>query len=119
MTEIQKEAIAAIEAAQKKQKERSAPWMVGEQLKDICRKEPASAELMLHDINGAGMGLADAEKKIKEHADKNRVGKFACVTPTEADGILREFYGLPYPDAQTAEAPKKDSGVIDLMDFLV
>lgn len=33
------QAIQAIEEQQKQVKERSAAWMVGEQLKDICRRE--------------------------------------------------------------------------------
>lgn len=43
----QTDAIQAIEAQQAKVKPRSPPqWMVGEQLKDICRREPRSAELI-------------------------------------------------------------------------
>lgn len=117
MTDIQRDAIAAISAAQNKVTARSAPWMVGEQLKDICSHEPASAELILRDITGEGMGLADAERKIKEHADAHRVGRFACVTPAEADQILRTFYGLP-PAGAAAEAKEDDAGIIDLLDFL-
>ena len=30
--------------AQQKGKENTAPWMVGEQLKDICRADPGCAE---------------------------------------------------------------------------
>ena len=36
-------AIELLEEQQRKLKERSAPWMVAEQLKDICRREPHSA----------------------------------------------------------------------------
>lgn len=42
----QTDAIQAIEAQQAKVKPRSPQWMVGEQLKDICRREPRSAELI-------------------------------------------------------------------------
>ena len=48
----QTEAIQAIEAQQAKVTARSPQWMVGEQLKDICRREPRSAELLAQDLKG-------------------------------------------------------------------
>lgn len=95
MTEYQEKAIAAIEAQQAKVKERSPQWMVGEQLKDICRMEPHSAELIAQDLQVKEMGIVEAEKKLKTFADSHKAGGFACVIPAEADRILREFYGLP------------------------
>ena len=123
MNEMQKQAITAIEAAQKAAKERTAPWMVGEQLKDICRREPACAELILADLGQKGMGLADAEKKIKAFADKNRTGSFACVTPDEADRILRGFYGLPDAAAEPGPVPEpkarpETGNVVSIFDYL-
>lgn len=119
------EALRAIEAQQKEVKERSPQWMVGEQLKDICRAEPASAELIAQDLAAKEMSITEAEKKIKAFADKHKTGNFACVMPMEADRILREFYGLPKRDGDQAPvimqetAPvKKAGGVIDLSDFL-
>lgn len=119
------EALRAIEAQQKEVKERSPQWMVGEQLKDICLAEPASAELIAQDLTVKEMSITEAEKKIKAFADKDKTGNFACVTPMEADRILREFYGLPKrgggETAVIAQVPvpvKKASGVIDLSDFL-
>lgn len=113
------QAIHAIEEQQRKVKERSAPWMVGEQLKDICRREPKSAELICQDLQNESMSIVEAEKKIKAFADKNKTGNFACVTPMEADRILREFYGLPKEDdAQAAPAPSGNAP-INIMDFLM
>ena len=89
------DALRAIEAQQKEVKEFSAPWMVGEQLKDICRAEPAAAELILQDLSVKEMSITEAEKKIKAWDDEHRTGNFACVTPMQAEKILREFYGLP------------------------
>lgn len=94
---IVEQVIAAISKQQEKVKARSAPWMVGEQLKDICRREPASAELICKDLEVEEMSITAAEKKIKAFADANKTGNFACVTPMEAERILREFYGLPEP----------------------
>ena len=113
---VQEEAIRAIEAQQAAVKERSPQWMVGEQLKDICRREPRSAELLAQDLAVEDMSITKAEQKIKAFADKHKTGNFACVTPVEADRILREFYGLPAAGepVQTINA----GGVIDLADFL-
>lgn len=127
---IQEEAIRAIEAQQAEVKPRSPQWMVGEQLKDICRREPKSAELIAQDLKVADMSITAAEKKIKAFADKHKTGNFSCVTPGEAEDILRKFYGLPKPEDGQAEpgpipipspspAPPFAGGkVVDLMDFL-
>ena len=109
-------AIAAIEAQQEKVKPRSPQWMVGEQLKDICRREPASAELIAQDLKQPAMSITEAEKKIKAYADKHRTGNFSCVTLSEAERILREFYGLPEPDA--VPAPAAGPKMVDIADFL-
>ena len=110
-------AIQLIEKQQKEVKERSAPWMVGEQLKDICRWEPKSAELIFQDLQNEAMSIVEAEKKIKAFSDKN-VGKEKCfcVTPAEAEDILREFYGLG-KEEMPAPVPGR-SKAINLMDFL-
>ena len=115
----QTEAIRAIEAQQAKVKDRPPQWMVGEQLKDICRREPRSAELLAQDLKVYGMSITAAENKIKAYADSRKTGNFSCVTPMEADRILREFYGLPEPSAApppTDDPPERK--IIDLSDFL-
>lgn len=123
-------AIAAIEEQQAGVKARSPQWMVGEQLKDICRHEPGCAELIYQDLQVEKMSITEAEKKIKAFADKNKVGNSSCVTPMEAERILREFYGLPErfddggtPDRgeESQETEARNSGnrrVLDLADFL-
>ena len=58
MTEFQEKAILAIEAQQAKVTARSPQWMVGEQLKDICRMEPGSAELIAQDLENETMSRA-------------------------------------------------------------
>ena len=111
------DAVAAIET--QRPKEHGAVWMVGEQLKDMLRAEPHLADLLMNDLSGGGMTLVDAEKKIAEQARKNRVGNCGCVTPAEAEDILRKFYGLP-PRGQAMEQTEKAAKgvVIDLADFL-
>ena len=95
--------------------ERTAVWMVGEQLMDILRREPELQEIAEQDLQREGMTLADCEKKIKAYADKHKTGNFACVSGAEAEDIIREFYGLHH----SAAAPARERGiVVDLADFL-
>ena len=116
-------AVKAIEEQQAKVKNRSPQWMVGEQLKDICRNEPASAEFIFQDLQQETMSITAAEKKIKAYADAHKTGNFACVTPLEADRILREFYGLqqagePAPTSVPECKPQTTGNTINLLDFL-
>ena len=125
---IQEDAIRAIEAQQAKVQAHSPQWMVGEQLKDICRHEPKSAELIVQDLQVEAMSITAAEKKIKAFADKHKTGSFSCVTPMESDKILRDFYGLPEPGSAPEPVPepvpappppaKPEKKFVDLMDFL-
>lgn len=104
--------------------EGTVPFMVGEQLKDICKGDARAAELILQDLDVEAMSLTNAEKKIKAYADGHRKGNFSCVPPDVADKILREFYGLPQSDAaeveRKQEAPAEAPGkIVNLADFLV
>ena len=122
MNEWYEQVKSKIEAQQAEVKKRSPQWMVGEQLKDICRMEPRSAELIAQDLENEAMSITAAEKKIKAYADKHKTGNFSCVSPAEAGRILREFYGLP--DAADAladpELPPRSTAnkLVDLADFL-
>lgn len=111
------EVYALIEAQQKKVQEGSAPWVVGEQLKEIALREPASAELLAQDLTVEAMSIVAAEKKIKAYADKHRTGNFAYVSPQVAEGILREFYGL----SKVGEAPAQQvaPATFDLTEYLM
>jgi len=105
---------ALIKIAAQQGEEDTPVWMVGEQLKDICRSEPQSAELVAQDLDVSEMSLAECEKKIKAYADKHRKGNYACVVPSVAENIIREFYGLA---TAPAEQPAADT-VISLLDLL-
>lgn len=119
MNEEVGKAIRMIEEQQAKAKPRTPQWMVGEQLKDICRREPKSAELIAQDLQVKEMSIFEAEKKIKAFADKNRTGNFACVTPVEAEQILREFYGLENPEFREEPEPQKEtSKIVSIFDLL-
>ena len=110
-------AMSMLEEQQSKVQARSPQWMVGEQLKDICRQEPHCAELIAQDLENPAMSITEAEKKIKAFSDAHKIGNFGCVTPAEADRILREFYGLPSPGDEQ-EAPSAGAPVLSLADFL-
>ena len=103
---------------QQKGRENTAPWMVGEQLKEIAEREPVSAGILLNDLQVKTMSIVEAEKQIKAYADKHKKGNCFCVTPIVAEGILREFYGLPKRGGKIAEAKSADDGYIDLEAFL-
>lgn len=122
------DAIEMIESMQKG-KENTPAWMVGEQLKDLCRLAPKNAELIATDLEQKSMSLEAAAGKIKELADekhKKNKGSCICVTPIEAENVLRKFYGLPeIVDGDSGRAKLTPTGdeasggeVIDLADFL-
>ena len=89
------------------------------QLKEICR-DAACAELVAKDLDVKGMGLPDCAAKIKAYADKHRVKGSSCVcVPLDvAEGIIREFYGLPGRGQEAAPQLAPKSGFLDLEDFL-
>ena len=101
-----------------KGKENTAPWMVGQQLKDICRREPHCESIVLEDLENPDMSLEKCERKIKAWADKQkRNGNCVCVAPNVAEGIIRKFYGLGEAGQAQAEAPKK-AKILSLEDIL-
>lgn len=106
-------------AALQKGLEGTDAWVVGEQLKEIC-ENPACAELVEKDLEAEGMGLKDCAAKIKAYADKHRKGNFAYVSPATAEGIIREFYGLPGKEEkpEKAENTKRSAEILNLEDFL-
>ena len=106
-----------IEQQQAKLDETEPAWMVGEQLKDICRADTASAAILAEDLTSEAMSLTKAAAELKRYADQNKKGRCFCITPKVAEGILRKFYGLPDAGAAEPEKPKK-TGVIDLFSFV-
>lgn len=115
-------------AAQQKGKENTAPWMVGEQLKEICSREPLAAELVDKDLDVKEMSLEECEKKIRKWADSHKKGNCAVVPPNVAEKIIREFYGIPMagknnPSAAATAAPLAQGGqgsgeIVDFTAFL-
>ena len=93
--------------------------MIGEQLKEIAAREPRCAEILEKDLTVKEMSLEAAERKLQEYADKNHgSAKAFCITPIVAEGILRDFYGLPKRDEAEPEPETPKEGYIDLSSFL-
>lgn len=91
--------------AQQVGRECTPVYMVGQQLKDICREDPHCAEVVAQDLQNKSMSLDNCEKKIKAWADaQKRKGNCVCVPPDVAEKIIREFYGLPERAAEKAVA---------------
>ena len=112
--------IVKIETMQKG-KEGLPEYNIGEQLKDIARAEPASAELIDQDLDKEGMALADVAKAFQKYADeenKKSKSKCVCITPLVAEGLIRKFYGLPDRGAVPAVEKSKEENLLDLSDFI-
>lgn len=100
--------------------EYSAPWMVAEQLMEICRREPESAALIAQDLDNPEMGIVQAEGQIKAYADsrKPKGAGCVCVSPAQAEEVLRHFYGLPGRDVPPKPIELPAGLGLSLSDFL-
>lgn len=106
---------------QQKGKEGEPSYMVGEQLKDICRREPESGAMIEKDLDT--ITLDTVANKLKARADElhqKQKGNCVCITPMEAERIIREAYGLPGAEQMEAQEQQKkaDPDFLDLADFL-
>ena len=109
-----------IEIITKQQKghENEPIFMIGEQLKEIVEREPHLADILEKDLETPGMKLSDAAARLKKYSDENRKGATCfCISSKVAEGILREFYGLPKAEELKKESPQP-TGFIDLGTFL-
>lgn len=110
-----------IRKQQKKLYEYSPEYLVGEQILDMVKKDPQAAQIILADMQAAGMGLCQCEKQIKKFADAHKKGSCVCVPPAKAEEIIREYYKLPKPeqrDENTQQGKPKGGIAINLADFL-
>lgn len=98
-------------------KENTAPYYVGEQLKDIIRNNPQAAEIVGQDLKIKEMSIVECEKKIKAYADKHKTGNFAFVSPQAAEKIICEFYGIS-ATAPAAEQSKTADKIVTLADLI-
>ena len=108
--------IAKIEN-QQKGKGGTPEFAIGEQLKEIVKAEPESAELVDQDIEREKMGLVDVAAAFKKYADDHhKKEKVFCITPQVAEDLIRKFYGLTEKKAEQIQE-KKDT-FLDLGSFL-
>ena len=97
-------------------------FFVGEQLKEICYADSHCAEIVSQDLDSESMSLVKAAQKIKDYADeqnRKEKGSFVCVPPDVAEGIIREFYGLPEaaPEEKAPPVEEPAPAVPDLFSF--
>ena len=103
---------------QQKGRETSPEFMIGEQLLDMARRSPLTAELLEQDLAVKEMALTAASAALKKYADDHHKGaKCFCITPVVAERILREFYHLPEEDA-AQPTPNGSAPIVNLADFL-
>lgn len=100
----------------------SCVYEIGEQLKDICRRDPACEQILLEDLQNPSMGLAAADKMLYDWGKQQAKGKGGCgISGRKAEELLRQFYGLPEAGmeapAPVAEVPRANSLVVDLSDL--
>lgn len=120
MKELEK-ALALIEAQQGRMAKGSASWCVGEQLKEMLRDQPEAAGIVAADLEQAGMGLAECERKIADFAKAHKQGSIGFCGPQDAERIIREFYGMPAAGNEREQAGKAAPAArrtIRLTDFL-
>ena len=110
-----------ISELQEKLDPESCAFEIGEQLKDICRRDPACEAILLEDLQNPAMGLKTADKMLYDWGKKQAKGKGGYgISGRQAEKLLREFYGLPEAGAAApaAETPRAESMVLDLSSFL-
>ena len=100
----------------------SCAYEIGEQLKDICCRDPACEAILLEDLQNPDMGLAAADKMLYGWGRNHKVGNCCGISGRKADELLREFYGLPAagaaaPAVQAAPVPDGPFS-LNLDDFL-
>lgn len=84
----------------------TSKWMIGEQLKDILRREPDLAPLIEEDLETLSLdGCADAMRRKADELHKELGGRCVCIPPDVAEAVIRKYFGLPDAgeDVQAAE----------------
>lgn len=106
-------------------KENRPEWMIGQQLIDMIKADERIAPIIGEDLQNPGMSLEKCAEAMKKRADEihsKTKGNCVCITPAEAEKVIRKFYGLPDPDETVKLAPPEEAGVfsdvISLEDFL-
>lgn len=102
-------------------KENSPAWMIGQQLIDMIKADERIAPIIGEDLQNPGMSLEKCAEAMKKRADEihsKTKGNCVCITPAEAEKVIRKFYGLPDPAEAAAPEPINQADIISLEDFL-
>ena len=114
----------ATEQIQKQQsgKDNSPAFVIGLHLIEMMKQDGRIEAILEEDLKNPEMSLEDCAKKLQAEADRiHRETKknTVCLTPIQAEKIIRKFYGLPDPEDVPAEVPAPaPSGIIELEDLL-
>lgn len=117
----------AIEEIKRQQsgKENSPAWMIGMQLIDMIKAEPELSGIIEEDLQNPDMSLVKCADAMRKHADEinsKSKGNCVCITPAEAEKVIRKFYGLPdreeRPGPATEPVPAMEENILNLEDFL-
>lgn len=118
----------AIEEIKKQQsgKENSPARMIGMQLIDMIKAEPAISGIVEEDLQNPDMSLEKCADAMRKHADEKHSkskGSCICITPAEAETVIRKFYGLPdqavrQEPAADEPVPAMEESILNLEDFL-
>lgn len=106
---------------QQRGKEGKPEFMIGEQLLDMARRSPLTAELLEQDLEVQAMNLTAAALCMKNYADekhKKEKGNCVCIDPLEAEQVLRKFYHIPEDEPDQRPQEGKAAKIVDLADFL-
>ena len=90
------------------------------QTADICRGKEEYISLVLEDLK-AGKTLSALAAELKKLADKKHSetnGSSVCITPMEAEEVIRKFFGLPAAGEGPAPQQAPEAGILQLEDFL-
>ncbi len=116
----------ATELIQKQQsgKVNTPAFVIGLHLIDMMKQDGRIASILEEDLQNPEMSLEKCAQKLKDAADaKHRETKSntICITPPEAEKIIRKFYGLPDPEERQEEtemAPATIPDIIELEDLI-
>ena len=102
----------------------TSKWMIGDQLKDILRREPELAYLVEEDLETLSLdGCAEAMRRKADELRKELVsGRCVCIPPDVAEGVIRKYFGLPdagedVKAAEPAPAPATSDPVAAFLDL--
>lgn len=95
---------------------------VGYLLVELCKRNAATAQLVEQDLANKSMSIDKCYQKLYQYAADHKKGSVYAMTPSEAERLTCEFYGIPYgsklsgPESTQCAAPM--SNVISLDDLL-